>query len=230
MISIAVGEGGPGEPQDVGGVNEVQRLLGGISQEDAYLGPEDAEVTVSVFNDIQCGPCAEWQLDVVDPLIEEYARTEEARFEFRHFPLVENETTLAAIGAEAAGEQARQWQFIDTFVRNVDLADVRGVDEELLREIAAAIPNLELELWEEDFDDPATEERVREDGFLAAELGLPGEPAVGGQRAGRAAGADRDAVGRADRGGDRRGLGLAVARLGALGGRVLRDRPAEAMR
>ena len=178
VISISVGDGGPGESQDVGGVNEVQRLLGGISQEDAYLGPTDAEVTITVFNDLQCGPCADFQLDTVDPLIERYARTDEARFEFRHFPVTEHETTLAAIGAEAAGEQARQWQFIDTFVRNIDLAGARGVDQALLDEIAAAIPELEIEQWERDFDDPASEERVVDDGFLAAELELPGEPAI----------------------------------------------------
>lgn len=187
IVSISVGEGGPGASRDVGGVNEVQRLLGGISQEDAFLGPESADVTATVFSDIQCGPCAEYEVETIDPLIEEYVRTDRIRFEFRHFPVVENETTLAAIAAEAAGEQARQWQYIDTFVRNIDLARGREVDEELLREIAAAVPELELELWEEDFADPASAERVRADGLLAAELGLPGEPAVvvsgpGGQR------------------------------------------------
>ncbi len=187
LISISVGEGGPGAPEDVGGVNDVQRVLGGIHQEDSELGPEDAEVTVTVFNDIQCEPCAKFQIEVVDELVERYARTDEAKLEFRHFPLVENETTLAAIAAEAAGEQARQWQYIDTFVRNQALAAEQGVTEELLREIAEAIPNLELPDWDEAFADPETEELVREDGFLAAELELPGEPAVvvsgpGGQR------------------------------------------------
>ena len=187
VISISVGEGGPGEQQEIGGVNEVQRLLGGIGQEDAYLGPADAEITVTVFNDIQCGPCTEFELDVVDPLIEKYARTDEARLEFRHYPCGDHETTLAAIAAEAAGEQSRQWQYLDTFVRNIDVIGAQGVDEEILREVAAAVPQLEVEIWEEDFDDPASEERVRADGRLAAELGIPAEPAAvvsgpGGQR------------------------------------------------
>ena len=124
---------------------------------------------------------------MIDPLVEEYARTDEARFEFRHFSLAPNDTTLAAIAAEAAGEQARQWQYLDTFVRNQDLAISRGVDEELLREIAEAVPQLEVEHWEEDFEAPESEELVREDAVLAAELELPAEPAVvvsgpGGQR------------------------------------------------
>lgn len=176
LISIAVGEGGP-QSASVGGVNEVQELFGGIEQDGAYLGPEDAETTVTVFNDIQCTPCADFELGVVDPLVERYARTDEARFEFRHFSLAPNDTTLAAIAAEAAGEQARQWQYLDTFVRNQDLAE-GDVDQKVLREVADAVPELDPDQWAEDFDSPEAEERVREDAMLAAELKLPAEPAI----------------------------------------------------
>ena len=186
VVSIAVGEGGP-QAQDIGGVNEVQRIFGGIAQEGADLGPEDAELAISVFNDIQCEPCANYEIDVIDPLVEEYARTDQARFEFRHFSLAPNDTTLAAIAAEAAGEQARQWQYLDTFVRNQDLAISRDVDEDVLREVAEAVPQLDVEQWQEDFESPRSEELVRQDAMLAAELQLPAEPAVvvsgpGGQR------------------------------------------------
>ena len=151
------------------------------------LGSEDAETTVTVFNDIQCEPCASYEIEVIDPLVEEYARSERARFEFRHFSLAPNDTTLAAIAAEAAGEQARQWKYLDTFVRNQELAISRDVDELVLREIAEAVPQLEVDLWEEDFESPRSEELVREDAMLAAELELPADPAVvvsgpGGQR------------------------------------------------
>lgn len=186
IVSIAVGEGGP-QAQEIGGVNEVQRIFGGIAQDGAELGPEDAETVVTVFNDIQCEPCAAYEIDVIDPLVEEYVRTGEAQFEFRHFSLAPNDTTVAAIAAEAAGEQERQWQYLDTFVRNQEAAISRDVDEDVLREIAEAVPQLETDQWLEDFDSPRSEELVREDAMLAAELELPADPAVvvsgpGGQR------------------------------------------------
>ena len=177
LISIAVGEGGPGSSQEIGGINDVQRIYGGIQQDDAYLGPEDAEVTVTFFNDIQCTVCAEYQLETIDPLVEDYARPGGVRLEYRHFSLAPNDTTLAAIAAEAAGEQGRQWQYLDLFARNQDLAGGE-VDEELLREIAEAVPELETSEWDDAFADPAAEDRVREDAMLAAELELPAEPAV----------------------------------------------------
>jgi protein-disulfide isomerase len=186
VYSISVGSGGP-QSQEIGGVNDVQRIFGGIAQDDAYLGPEDAETTVTVFNDLQCAPCAEFEIETIDPLVEEYVRPGELRMEFRHFSLAPNDTTLAAIAAEAAGMQARQWQYLDTFVRNIDATRTRAIDEPFLREVADAVPELDPDQWATDFDSPAAEELVRDDAMLAAELKLPAEPAVvvagpGGQR------------------------------------------------
>jgi protein-disulfide isomerase len=177
LISIAVGESGP-RPQDVGGINDTQRVFGGIEQAGDAIGPADAEITVSVFNDLQCSACATYHRSTVVPLIESYARTGEARVELRHFSIAPNDTTLAAIAAEAAGEQARQWQFADLFFRNQGLARERGVDEALLREIAVAVPQLEISEWEQAYGSAQSEEAVRADAMLASELELPAEPAV----------------------------------------------------
>jgi protein-disulfide isomerase len=178
IVSISLGSGGPGTPALIGGVNDVQRIFGGIHQEGAYLGPDDAAVTITVFNDIQCRPCAEYEIDTVDPLVEEYARTGEARLEFRHFSVAPNDTTLGGIAAEAAGVQDRQWQYLDTFVRNLDAIADREVDEDVLREIAETVPGLDVDQWEADYDDPASEELVRDDAMLAADLELPADPAI----------------------------------------------------
>lgn len=186
IYSLSVGNGGP-KPQPIGGVNDVQRIFGGIAQDGAYIGPDDATTTITVFNDLQCAPCADFEVNTIDPLVEKYARTGEARLEFRHFSLAPNDTTLAAIAAEAAGKQSRQWQYLDTFVRNIEATKTRAIDEKFLREVAEAVPELEPDQWTEDYNDPATADLVRDDAELAADLKLPAEPAVvvsgpGGQR------------------------------------------------
>ena len=177
IYSLSVGEGGP-EPATVGGVNDVQRIFGGVPQEGARLGDEDAPVTVNVFNDVQCAPCADFEIDTIDPIIDERVRSDDVAFEFRHFSVAQNDTTLGAIGAEAAGRQDRQWQYLDTFVRNQELAEGRAVDEDILREVAEAVPELDVDRWESDFGDPSSEELVRDDAKLAFDLKLPAEPAV----------------------------------------------------
>lgn len=177
LVSLAVGEGGV-QPRGVSGANDVQRIFGGIPQDGAELGSPDAAATVSVFNDLQCTECADYQLEIVEPLIESQVRPERARLELRHFSLSVRETTVAAIAAAAAGEQDYQWQYADLFIRNQELALEQGVSDELLREVAEGVLGLDVDRWEEAFDDPATVELVEADAELAAELELPADPAV----------------------------------------------------
>ena len=178
IYSISTGTGGP-QSATIGGVNDVQRIFGGIPQDSDRLGSDDAEITITVFNDIQCAPCAEFEIETIDPLVERYARTDQAQIEFRHFSLAPNDATVAAIAAEAAGVQERQWQYLDTFVRNLDVARERGeIDEEFLREVAESVPELDPVQWEAAYADPASAEKVRTDAMLAAELKLPAQPAV----------------------------------------------------
>jgi protein-disulfide isomerase len=177
IVSLSVGNGGP-KPAPIGGVNDVQEIFGGIEQNGAFIGPDDATTTITVFNDLQCGPCADYEINTIDPLVEKYARTGEARLEFRHFSLAPNDTTLAAIAAEAAGKQSRQWQYLDTFVRNIDAARARTVDDQFLHEVAEAVPELDVDQWQQDYDDPATKQLVVQDAELGAQLKLPAEPAV----------------------------------------------------
>ena len=205
----SVGEGGP-QAAEVGGVNEVQGLLGGIAQEGADLGPDDADLRITVFNDLQCTTCADFELDTIDPLIEEYARTGEAQFEFRHFSLAPNDTTLAAIAADAAGVQDRQWQYLDTFLRNQDLARTRGVDDEFLREIAEAVPAARRRSvgGRTSTIRPARTSSARTR-CSPPSLKLPAEPAVVVEGPGGQQQLDRHADERRDRGRDRRRAGLA---------------------
>lgn len=186
LVSISVGEGGP-QPRGVEGTHEVQRIFAGIAQQGSELGPADGELRITVFTDLQCIPCADYQLEVVEELVERYARTGEALIELRHFSMGRHQTTLAAQGAAAAGEQGQQWQFAGLFFRNQDLIDRDGVSEDLLREVAGAMLGFEVPEWEEAFADPAAAERVRADATLAAEMRLPADPAVivsgsGGER------------------------------------------------
>ena len=176
VVSIAVGEGGPDAPATEG-FNEVQKVFAGVSQEGAELGSQDAPVIVKVYNDIRCVPCADYEIEEIDPVIEEYARDDEALFEFSHFSLGPEETSLAAVAATAAGEQGRQWQYLDLLMRNLE--EARGdTDEDFLVDVARAVPELDIELWEEDRLDPEIRDVVDADAAEAIDLKLQADPAV----------------------------------------------------
>ncbi len=126
-----------------------------------------------MFTDLQCAGCDDYELQTVDPLIEQYARAGTARFEFRNFSLGQTETTKAAYAATAAGEQDREWQYVDLFFRNQDEAPAHTVSDEFLDDIGNAIPDFDLDAWRQARDSPAVADRVDADVKLAADLHLP---------------------------------------------------------
>jgi len=185
IYAISVGEGGP-QAVEIDGRPEVQNLIAGIRQDEARLGSPDAPVEIDLFTDVRAVPGATFQEEVVDPVIDEYVRTDRARINLRHFSFGRTAVTEPAIAAHAAGAQGHQWQYAALVMRNLENAGPGGVDETFLGEIAEVTPGLEKEEWEIEFEeelhaqaeDLDYESAVDADGELAFELGLPAEPAV----------------------------------------------------
>ncbi len=146
IVSISVGTGGPKVIRLTGG-DAVQELLGGIQEDGADLGPPEAPIRISVFTDLQCSTCDDYEIQTVDPLIEEYARTGKAQFEFRNYSLGQAETTKAAYAAVAAGQQDREWEFVDMFFRNQDAAPAHTVSSDFLDDIVNSITDLDRSTW-----------------------------------------------------------------------------------
>jgi protein-disulfide isomerase len=172
VVSLSIGEGGP-KRITISGLEQTQQLIAGIQQDGPYLGPSDAQVTITVFTDLQCAGCDDYQLHTVDPLIEEYARTGTARLEFRNFSLGETETTKAAYAATAAGEQDREWQYVNLFFHNQDEAPAHTVSDQFLDDIGNAIADFDLGAWNQARDSPEVASSVEADVKLAADLRLP---------------------------------------------------------
>ena len=177
LVSISVGEHRE-EKFTISGAGDVQELVAGIPQLGDRLGADDAPITIDVFNDIQCTRCADYQLDVIDPLIRDYVRTGDAQMIFRHYPLGDKPVTLGGVAAEAAGQQDRQWQFIEVFVRNLDQVPEEGVTQEFLDEIAAVVPKLEVADWEEAMQGTEAAQAAGAGNDLGTQLKIPADPAV----------------------------------------------------
>ena len=177
IASLSLDEGET-DPIEITGAGEVQELVSGIRQDERRLGNDSAPVTVQVFNDLQCLPCGDYQLENIDPLISEEVRAGDVKLEFHHFSTGARNTGLAAYGAVAAGLQGHQWQFIELFFRNQEEGEAEGVTDEFLERIANGIVEFNVEQWQRDFDEPEVQEQVEADAELVADLRLPAEPAV----------------------------------------------------
>jgi len=177
IVSLSVGEHRE-EKFTISGSGEVQELVGGIPQLGDRLGSDDAPITIDVFNDIQCTRCADYQREVIDPLINDYVRPGDAQMIFRHYPLGGKPVTLGGVAAEAAGQQDRQWQFIEVFIRNLDQVPSEGVTQEFLNEIASATPKLEVTDWEQAMQGDEAEQAATAGNDLGTKLKITANPAV----------------------------------------------------
>jgi protein-disulfide isomerase len=159
--------------------------MGGVEQKDARLGSPNAPVTIDFFNDLQCSFCADYQTAVVPKLVEDLVRPGKAALVYRHFPLGDKATELADFGALAAAKQDYEWQFVQLFfINQAAVPPVKGVNEDFLTRIAAAILEMDQAQWRSDYEkiaagnDPAAKEILDNDTKLEIDLRLPAEPAV----------------------------------------------------
>jgi protein-disulfide isomerase len=172
IVSLAVGQGGP-KVIVIRGTEAQQPLFGGVEQEGNRLGNPDAPVEISIFNDLQCIPCAHYEAHTVDALVSEYARGDTARLVFHHLSFGGAETTLAAVAAVAAGNQGREWQYIDLFFRSQGIIRSSRVTDEFLTDVANTIPEFNRSEWDDDRGSASVDAQVQDDAKLADSLHLP---------------------------------------------------------
>lgn len=73
------------------------------------IGKSDAPITLTAFEDFQCPFCLRFTLLNEPVIIEEYVLTGKVRFEFKHFPILGDESGAAAVAASCAADQGRFW-------------------------------------------------------------------------------------------------------------------------
>jgi protein-disulfide isomerase len=169
------------------GVGKAQELFGGVPQEGARLGSEDAPITVQVFDDIQSSECAEAFLATIPELTEKYARPGKVKFLYRHYSNSENPVEYGFYGAEAAAQQGYGWQYIYIFFASQEEADRFGVTEaenkraglreNFLDSVAGSVEELNDPEWEEELEkgrepDSVMTKSLEEQEELGSKLGI----------------------------------------------------------
>lgn len=158
LLSFAVGYalGNINQPQAVAQRTQVQvaptratestsgspRLIS--ADDDPFIGPSDAAITIVEFSDYQCPFCKRFREDTLDPLLAEYKG--QLRFVYRDFPLstLHPRAQIAAEAADCAQEQGKFWEMHDTlFAQQADWARAADVFQRF--EQYATDLNLEVE-------------------------------------------------------------------------------------
>jgi protein-disulfide isomerase len=176
--ALAACERGEPSSREVAGVAEVNALFAGIPQHGPELGDPAAPATLTVFSDLQCPHCRDFELHVLPVLIERDVRPGRLRIVYRNLPILGDASDRAARVAVAAGQQDRMWQFVDLFFHNQGAEGSGYVTDAFLRRLATAVPGLDVERALAERDAPAVEAEIAASRDLARARRVAGVPTM----------------------------------------------------
>lgn len=140
-----------------------------------FLGPEDADVVIIEFMDLQCPYCKNAHRDMKRILKERnrFWKKGRVKFVFKNSPLdFHDDAMLAHQAAMAASQQGKFWEYLDMIFDNQG-----SIKEEDLIKYAGAI-GLDLDRFERDWKSQEVSDLIQRDLRDAADAGVEGTPSI----------------------------------------------------
>ncbi len=75
------------------------------------VGKDDAPVKITEFEDFQCPFCLKYTANQEGDVINELVKSGKVQLEYRHLPILGNESVSAAIAAQCAADQNKFWDY-----------------------------------------------------------------------------------------------------------------------
>jgi protein-disulfide isomerase len=176
IIVVSSGSSSGGDPSQLNGKAEVNKLLAGIPQSGTTLGKSNAPVKVFEYGDLQCPFCKANAEEVTPEIIENEVRNGEASITFRNFIIIGPESIPAGEAALAAGAQGKGWNFIELFYRNQAEENSGYVTEEFIESVGTEAGIPDLAKWNEERKSGKYKKQIEATSKQAAKLGFEGTP------------------------------------------------------
>jgi cyclophilin family peptidyl-prolyl cis-trans isomerase/protein-disulfide isomerase len=153
----------------------LKSLFKPVNDGDWVLGPKEAAVTVMLYSDFQCNPCA--QLAQVLTALQKDS-PQDVRLVFRHFTLSNHDkATLAARAAEAGGLQGKFWEMHDRLMaQQAAWINLSPADFETWLTGQAASLKLDASQFSTDLKSGAVAQKVADAEQEGLRINLPGVP------------------------------------------------------
>jgi protein-disulfide isomerase len=140
------------------------------------LGDADAPVVMVSYSEFQCPFCGKFARDTEPLLVDEYVDEGLLRIEWRDFPYLGPESTLAAKAGRAAAAQGEFWAFHDALYEDQPAPNSGEVTEDHLVAVAEGV-GLDTERFRRDLQSEATAAAVERDFMEGQSIGVTGTPA-----------------------------------------------------
>ena len=155
----------------------VESLFSGIEQQGIALGSPDAPVTLVEFADLQCPYCAQWALETLPVLVDEYVETGKLRIVFHGLAFIGPDSDKALRTAIVAGRHNHLWDLVHGLYASQGAENSGWVTDGLVGEIVSRIPGLDSDtLLSARWGSPV-EPELRRSAAAAERAGVHGTPA-----------------------------------------------------
>lgn len=148
----------------------------GIPQERLVLGDPAATVTLIEYADVQCPFCRDYAVGVFPAIVDEYVRPGKINTEYRGIAILGEDSEEALRYVFAAGLQNKLWELQESLFRNQGEEHSGWVTEELVRELASAIPGLDVDRMFADADGAEVQAMIDETAAQAQADQVGGTP------------------------------------------------------
>lgn len=139
------------------------------------IGNIDAPVVLVQYAEFQCPFCGKFARDTEPILVEKYVRDGTLRIEWRDFPYLGSESTIAALAGRAAANQDKFWQFHDALFANQFPPNSGNLTEPYLISVAKTL-GLNTKKFQSDMRNSATKAAVERDFIEGQSIGVTGTP------------------------------------------------------
>jgi protein-disulfide isomerase len=151
--------------------------ISSIGDDAKSLGSPDAPVTVIVYSDFQCGFCQDFALSSGQQIVDEYVTSGRVRLVFRHFPVLGDDSTRAAVAAEAAARQGVFWPYHDSLFAESRANGSRALANDSLQKLAVGL-GINVEVFNAARGDAMLLSRVQEEMAEGRRAGVRATPTI----------------------------------------------------
>ncbi|MDP3770613.1 MAG: DsbA family protein [Candidatus Sungbacteria bacterium] len=141
------------------------------------LGDPNAPVTIVEFADFQCPFCGRFFKTTGKEVIETYVKTGKAKFIYRDFAFLGEESEWASQAARCAGDQGKYWQYHDYLYEHQNGENEGAFAKAKLKGFAAAL-GLTASQFNECLDSGKYEADVKSDTEAGRSFGVSGTPST----------------------------------------------------
>src|SRR3954447_13864791 len=126
------------------GCSDVAALFKGIPQQGLYLGSPFAKSQMTIYIDLQCPFCQNYETTVMPTLIKKYVRTSKVRIKVMPWAFIGPDSTRGQKAMFAAAEQNKAWNFAEVLYLNQRTENTGWLNDSMIAQAAASIDGLNV--------------------------------------------------------------------------------------